>query len=314
MDTEKIKNTKEDLKTPKIEKGGTAIVFQRHEKYDRNIDSETSGSLSPESAKDAYNTASEFFTKMVEDKDLVDIMILFTSSDTQYNQKGYRSIETADQAQQAAIDVLLNAGLDPNEHIINLNARFKTKRFNPTDSTTRPIRHIREPQIFDQSPEYISFLQEKYGAANEITTPEGETRRIGLTPDAFDAHESDREKEVREKLGAEGVYDILDRTKKALDIQQRYAELFHASNPGKRLVIWSASHYDTISPFIKDATETPFTEYVGVDYGAGIVISIPPKDANEDNPSFKIGERKVDLPKKSHRQLGSLPIKRTVKK
>lgn len=307
---EKIKITKENLKTPALEKDGTAIVFQRHEKYDRSIDSQTSGSLSPESARAAYDTAKAFFTELIDQGDPQDIMILFTSSDTQYNAKGHRSIETADQAQQAAINALNEAGLDPMQHIINLNSDFKTRRFEATDSDARPIKQIREPKIFEESPEYIHYLQEKYGAADEITTPEGEMRRIGLSPAAFEAHESDAEKEVRETLDAEGVYDILDRTKKAIDLQQRYAEWFHEANPGKKLVIWSASHYDTISPFVKDATETPFTEFVGVDYGAGIVLNIPP---NSDKISFTLGERVVRLKKRVSPALAKSSLSQTVK-
>lgn len=307
---EKIKITKENLKTPTIEKDGTAIVFQRHEAYDRRMDSKTSGSLSPESAQEAYDKAKAFFADLISQDDAEAIMILFTSSDTQYNKKGYRSIETADQAQQAAIDALNEAGLDPKQHIINLNQDFKTRRFKATDSDVRSMSQIREPQIFEQSPEYVAYLQEKYGAADEITDEKGETRRIGLKPEAFDAHESDREKEAREKFGAEGVYDILDRTKKAIDLQQRYAEWFHKANPDKKLVIWSASHYDTISPFVKDATETPFTEYLPVDYGAGIVLSIPP---HSREASFAIDERVVKLKKRVSPALAKSSLSQTVK-
>ena len=306
---EKIKITKEDLKAPTLDTDGTAIVFQRHEKYDRRIDSETSGSLTPESAQEAYDTAEEFFTDLFEQGNAYDTMILFTSSDTQYNNNGHRSIETADQAQRAAIDALLAANLNPNEHIINLNPNFKTKRFKTTDSTIRPMKSIREPQIFDQSPDYVAHLQEKYGAAEEIEGLDGEMRRVGLTPKAFDAHESDREKEKREELGAEGVYDILDRTKKGINLQERYAEWFHTTNPGKRLVIWSASHYDTISPFVKDATETPFTEFVPVDYGAGIVISIPPRSKET---TVEINKQTIALKKRVSPSLGKSSLSRTI--
>lgn len=306
---EKIKITKENLKTPVLEKNGTAIVFQRHEVYDRIMNRETSGSLSPESAKEAYNTAKDFFTELIDQGDPQDVMILFTSSDTQYDKNGYRSIETADQARQAAIDVLNKAGLDPSKHVINLNPEFKTKRFEATDSDVRPMAQIREPQIFEQSPEYIAYLQEKYGAADEITDEKGETRRIGLNTDAFDAHESDREKEVREALGAEGVYDILDRTKKGIDLQQRYAEWFHAANPGKKLVIWSASHYDTISPLVKDAAGIPFTQYVGVEYGAGVILSIPPQSSEA---TFKIGSEAITLKKRVSSSLGKQSLGQTL--
>lgn len=274
---EKIKITKEHIKAPAIEKGGTAIVFQRHEKYERSLTAEDSGSLSPESAQDAYKTAHDFFSEALSPETAADTMILFVSSDTQYNKSGHRSMETADQAQAAAKDALQALNIDPAQAIINLNANFSTKRFDGTNSDVRPVRQIREPAFLDNNPDYLAHLQEKYGAADEVSTPEGESRRIGLTPAAWEAHESDHEKEVREEMGAEGIDDILERTKRALEIQQKYAEWFHHANPGKKLIIWSASHYDTISPLVKDTVDKSFEEYVPVDYGAGIVISVPPK-------------------------------------
>lgn len=42
----------------------------------------------------------------------------------------------------------------------------------------------------------------------------------------------------------------------------------------KKLIIWAASHYDTISPFVKDATNVSFENHIPVDYGAGVVIEL----------------------------------------
>ena len=115
----------------------------------------------------------------------------------------------------------------------------------------------------------MKFLEEKY-------KPDESPNSSGMSVEAFAAYEMDADKEEREAMGAEGVYDILDRTKKSVDMLSRYARWFHLQNPGKRLVIWTATHYDTISPLVKDATNVGFEEFVGVDYGAGVVVEVPP--------------------------------------
>ena len=103
-------------------------------------------------------------------------------------------------------------------------------------------------------------------------------------------HEMDADSDVREAFGAEGVHDIVDRTKKSLAVMERYARVFHANNPGKKLIIWAASHYDTLSPLAKDATGSDFGDYVPVDYGAGITIELK----KDQVPTFELaGERVV---------------------
>jgi hypothetical protein len=127
-----------------------------------------------------------------------------------------------------------------------------------------------EPKIFDESPDFVKFLEEKY-------KPDESPNSSGMSPEAFAAYEMDADKDIREAMGAEGVYDILDRTKHSVEMLRRYANWFHINNPGKRLVIWTATHYDTISPLVKDATNVGFDDYISVDYGAGVVLEIAPK-------------------------------------
>lgn len=270
---------KSDIKVPSLENGTSAIVFQRHERYDRDNTSENAGSLFPEDAQQAFDRDRVFFDDLLA-QDTADsqTMVLFVSSDTQYAGKGYRSMETAQIAESAAISAMEAVGIDPTDRIINLNTAFKTDGFEPTGQSIRPDAHIREPQIFDNM-EYVNFLKEKYGDAD------------GLSPKAWGAHEMDAEKDKREELDAEGVYDMLDRTKKSIAIMNRYANIFHANNPNKKLLIWVASHYDTISPLVKDATETSFEEFVPVDYGAGVVIEL----SNDSQPILNAQGEKVTL-------------------
>lgn len=270
---------KEDVKVPSLEDGTSAIIFQRHERYDRDTKSETAGSLFPDDAQKAFDRDSLFFHDLIaQDTEGSETMVLFISSDTQYADKGYRSLETAQIAENAAITAMEAAGVDPTKRIINLNSAFNTDGFEPTGQSIRPDKNIREPQIFDNL-DYVDFLKEKYGDKD------------GLTPKAWGAHEMDAEKEKREELGAEGVYDILDRTKKSIAIMERYARVFHANNPNKKLLIWVASHYDTISPLVKDATGTRFDEYVPVDYGAGVVIEL----SKDSEPTLNAQGQRIKL-------------------
>ena len=259
---------KSDIKPVKIEPGGTAIVLQRHEKYERSRDSDKSGSVFEEDAAEARKRALDFFTQeLAGDTDESPIFVLFASSDTQYNDMGRRSLETAQLAQDACAEAMVAAGVEPNQRIINFSSDFTTKRFKETDQDIRPVTKLREPDIFS-SADYINHLRDKYGKEDGPGT--------GISKKAWAAHEADEEKEAREKFGAEGVGEILGRTQKSIHVFEQYAAMFHRSRPNARLVIWATSHYDTISPLVKDATGATLKDYVPVDYGAGIVIEVGP--------------------------------------
>jgi hypothetical protein len=258
---------KEDIRAPHLEAGESAIVFQRHEKYDRTWDADSAGSIFVEHAEPAYKRDVEFFKELLKQDGpgSGETMVLFISSDTQYAGKGYRSMETAQLAQDAATEVMTSMGINPKERIININPRFNTKGFEATGQSIRPDKKIREPQIFD-TPEYLDHLRATYGGDSGPGA--------GLIPEAWAAHEMDAEKEVREKLGAEGVHDMVDRTKRSIEVVDRYAKVFHKLNPEKKLVVWMASHYDTLSPLVKEAEGMGFDEYLPVDYGAGVIIEL----------------------------------------
>lgn len=272
---------KEDIKAPQIEAGGTAIVFQRHERYNRDRSAEDAGSIDPESSDDTIRQDRQFFEDLLvqEAADGVETMVLFVSSDTQYAGKGRRSLETGQLAQDAARSVFEEAGIDANERVLNFHPNFKTSRFEETGQDIRPVRGIVEPKIFDENPDFVKELGKKFNPEELQAEIESQRSDVQLSPEAFGAYEADLPEvvEMRERHGAEGVHDILDRTKTSLKVLERYSRVFHANNPNKRLVIWATSHYDTISPLVKDATDTEFSEYVPVDYGGGVVINVPPK-------------------------------------
>lgn len=269
---------KEDIKVPNLLKGESAIVFQRHGKYERDKTNPNTGSITEDAVDDLSASGKAFFNQLLSGEQTPeDVMVFFVSSDTKYG-NGYRSMETAQIAEDAAIEAFRAVGLDPSKQILNLNPDFKTNAFSQTGQDIRPDAKIHEPEFLDNKG-YVQFLKDKYS--------DGEV----LTPKTWAMHEMDADKDVREEYGAEGVHDIVDRTKKSLAIMERYARIFHANNPGKKLIIWAASHYDTLSPLVKDATGTDFGDYLPVDYGAGITIELK----NAETPSFEVAGERVTL-------------------
>lgn len=288
---------KEDIILPELQVGETSIVFQRHGKYDRDRDSKTAGSVTPENSQELYDHDTETFDKLFTQPDTY---VLFVSSDTQYAGKGFRSLETAEIAQQAAKDSLEAVGLDANERIINFNPDFSTARHDETDQDVRPLAGIREPQIFNpRDVEYITHLQEKHGYGDDEA-------KTGISPKGWAFHEFDGERDVRETTDAEGEEELIKRTKKTLAVLERYSRVWHASNPDKRLVIWAASHYDTISPLVREVDGVLREEngdladvYQGVDYGGGVVINIPASPEDDLTLTRRASERVLKLGQQS---------------
>lgn len=293
---------KTDVEAPVIEAGGTVIVFQRHEKYDRSKGVDTTGSIMafPEDVEDTRERDREFFREVLGNESDGETMVLFIGSPTQYAGGGHRSMETAQLAADAAIEIMEEMGISPSERIINFNEQFSTGKFDKTGQDIRPMKGIEEPRMFDQNMDFVEELGRQFNSDKTKEDIEARRTDVKLDPQAFGAYEEDAPgvKELREQFGkdgkpVEGVYDILDRTNMSLRALERYARLFHAKNPGKKLVIWAASHYDTISPLVKDATGQSFDTYVPVDYGAGVVIEIAP--GGKEDPILKTKHGQVAL-------------------
>lgn len=256
IDAELIMLDRYTLVPGSLEVGCTELVLQRHGEYIRDSQHSKAGSLTEEAIQLETETAANYFSELMEglsDVELANTYFLFLASDTAYAGKGMRSYETASIAQQVASQLLVERDV-PEDNIINNSHNLKSK------GSPRPMHQLREPQMFDNSPDFVEFLQSKYG---------------GVGKDFWIAFEEDAEKDVRKGMNAEGPDEIADRMDKTLEIVARYARLFHASNPDSRLVVWADTHYDTISPLIKrDVLHQDKSAAVLVDYGGGAVIDI----------------------------------------
>lgn len=271
-----------DIHPYPIASGGTKIVLQRHGEYERERGTDQTGSLTdPRTEREA---ATEFFSGLLDqipedERNTVDVV--FVASDTQYFDGGRRSYETATVAQQAALAVFEQYGV-PAQNIINFSGRLHTSR-HATDrmpSVTGPktTPNLREPNFLNDSPDFLDFLLEKYG---------------GMNLEFWKAFEGDVHRDVRLAMGAEGPDDIADRTGFTVNVLSRYAQMYHQENPGRRLVIWGGTHYDTISPLVKrDVFRVGKEEQLLVDYGAGITIDIDP----HGQATTHIGGKEYEVP------------------
>lgn len=259
--------TREDLQPMYIRPGETEIVLQRHGRYERSSESPNVGSLTPEAQQSEMSEAVSFFRKQLvdiapQDRDKVDILVV--GSDTSYKGGGKRSTETGNIVLEAARQVLAECGLSEHQ-IINIRDENILRGNN---GEIRPTPLIREPKLFDGSPkseEFRQYLEEKYGGNTEY----------GVESKFFIAFEGDWEKEKRLELGVEGPEEMADRMQREVNVLARYSRLYHKANPGRRLILWAATHYDTISPFVKlKVIGQGLEDYLGVDYGAGVAIKL----------------------------------------
>jgi hypothetical protein len=267
---------KSDIKAHPIKQGETEIVLQRHGAYIRDREDPNVGSLSEESAATEKTAAKSYFEAFLDsvpegERDRVEVLIV--ASDTQYFDGGKRSYETATLAQEAAQEVFESRSL-PSANIINTTGRLSG------EGGPRPMPKLREPNFLNESPDFLDYMLTKYG---------------GVNLDFWIAFEEDRHKETRLAMEAEGPDDIANRTAFTIRVLARYADGFHRANPDSRLVIWGATHYDTISPFVKrDLFGIDKDKQLMVDYGAGISIDID----TTGRATTELGGKQYDVPLK----------------
>lgn len=272
---------KSDIKPGRIEAGGTEIVLQRHYKYIRDREDPNAGGIAPEVAKEGKNGAIDFFRSALEqvpegERDSVHVLVV--ASDTEYFKKGRRSYETGSIVQEAAEEVFKENEV-PTDNVINTTGRLKSL---DGKGGPKPMPRLREPNFLQDSPDYAQFLLDKH---------DGEIN-LGFWID----FEEDTYKAEREGMGAEGPAEIADRTAFTVEALAKYAEMWHRANPDQRLIIWAATHYDTISPYVKrEVFEVPNADQLLVDYGGGITIDIDV----EGKATSEIGGKEYAVPVKS---------------
>jgi hypothetical protein len=245
---------KENIKLTPPLPGGTAIVVQRHGRYITERTDEKAGSLTDEALIDVRQQGETEFGEMLsqltpEEQQSVDVLVI--ASDTAFFDKGQRSMETARVATEGIEAALTQHGLVPDEHELN------------GKGGPRPTKNIREPNIF---PEFSDLLEANYPGK------------------MFWAYETGKMADERRKMGKESTEEIGDRLANFIDVLARYSQAYHSKHvdkdgkPNRRLIVWVATHYDTISPYVKNHLTSRVDPewFLPVDYGGGFVVNISP--------------------------------------
>lgn len=208
--------------TPQVTNNQTQLIFQRHCNYDRN-----DGTLLPESKKIQKELVKAFISNL-DTKGLENTYFLFAASPTQ-NKDFKRCLESTNIAMELIKKMYQkkNVSLD---HIINLSP---TSAYN---NSIHESKHLTEPKMFTDETGYLEFLKDKHN---------------GINQEFWIDFEEDQSKSTREQLNAEGPDQIVERAVHYINVLQRYAYLFHIKHPNSKLIIWNGTHYDLISPLVK---------------------------------------------------------------
>ena len=236
---------------PMINEFQTQFVFQRHCNYDRN-----NGLLLPESVSKQKEIVKSFIVNMsniITLDDLKNTYFLFTSSNTISSVDFKRCVETTNIAMKYISEFLKsnNISLD---HIINFNEKSNY------NNQVHEDKLLTEPKMFTDSTGYLDYLKTKHNGIN-----------INFWID----FEEDLSKEVREQLSAEGPDEIVERAVRYINVLSRYANIFNLKYPNSRLIIWNGTHYDLISPLVKQKIlDWEKFDIVNVDYCGGISLVV----------------------------------------
>lgn len=243
---------------PMIGDNESQIIFQRHCSYDRE-----KGKIIPESAATQQSIAEKFISALQQKysiDELKNTYFLFDSSNTFSTGDFKRCVATTDIAMNA-VKAFFEANNIPLSHIINLN---ENANYN---NQVRENKHLTEPKMFTDSTGYLEYLKEKHN---------------GINKDFWIDFESDLSKEKRLELQAEGPDEIVNRAVRYVNVLQRYARYYHTKMPNSRLIIWCGTHYDLISPLVKQKVlNYEKSDLVSVDYCGGMSFII--NESNEIN-------------------------------
>lgn len=178
---------------------------------------------------------------------------LFDSSNTISSGSFKRCVETTN----IAMDIIrkfFEENNIPLSHIINLNEDLNY------NCSVRENKQLTEPKMFTDSTGYIEYLKEKHN---------------GINKDFWIDFESDLSKEKRLEFNSEGPDEIVNKGVRYVNVLQRYAKYFHSKFPNSRLINWGETHYDLISPLVKQKVlDYNKSDIVNIEYCGGISFLI----------------------------------------
>lgn len=226
----------------------TQIILQRHCNYDKS-----NGNLLTSSINDQEKIVLDFL-RSLEYKNLKNVYFLFISSNTvNVNSESKRCVDTTNIAMRLILSFLESKGISQN-HVINLDEDLNY------NMQIKQIDKLAEPSMFTDKKGYFEFLKEKNN---------------GMNQQFWIDFEEDRYKLEREALNAEGPDEIVARGVYYINVIKRFSNYFHIKKPNSKLIVWSGTHYDLISPLAKQAVfGYEKSDFINVDYCGGISFEI----------------------------------------
>jgi hypothetical protein len=190
-----------------------------------------------------------------EERKSVDFLVVASDTtlrtpDPEIKSEHKRSVETAEVVIECIKSALNRFELDCNQ-LINMDGK-------PIENISRNLADLK---VFEDCPEYVEYLLKKSKTEAEF----------------WERYEDDKgeDREMRLKLGAEGPSEIAERIQNYLTVLKNATKEYHKTHPGRRLIIFIETHYDTISPFVKrNVIGKNMDEMLPVKNGGGISISV----------------------------------------
>lgn len=231
---------------PQLVNDETQIIFQRHCAYDKE-----SGTLLDKSVAEQKIIVKNFLNYMSDN--LENTYFLFSASNTSSSNEFKRCVETINIAMDLVKNYYTENGIST-DHIMNLNDKSNY------NASVHESRYLIEPGMFTDQSGFLEYLKDKYD---------------GINLDFWIDFEEDLSKQKREQFGSEGPDEIVQRSLRYINILERYSEFFHTKYPDSRLIIWNGTHYDLISPLVKQRVlNLEKSDYVGVKNCGGISLII----------------------------------------
>ncbi len=292
MEMPKIeKLTRKDTVIPPPVLDGTVMILRRHGDYQKDGTQENPGSIKKGWEEMFAQESREQLRAMIEaipvsERSLIDFLSVGSPTEVF---GGQRSMETA-QIELANIEALMTQFGIPQENLLNLHENIKTEITNPRTqehkkegAQPRSAKDLEHPRALQESQEFIEHILDAV-LSDEKKNGKTYEEKISLLYTDKDVaqkfwqlYEEDVFGEKRQELGAEGPLEMANRFAHFLDVLNRFARKYHAKNPGRRLIVLGASHYDTLTTYVKNhVANIDQKEYLPVDFGGGIGIAISP--------------------------------------
>ncbi|MDO8503181.1 MAG: hypothetical protein Q7S60_00675 [bacterium] len=258
--------TPEDIKPVVPEDGGSVFVLgiNASDRANRKlgVDSPLFGQLDEGQAEATKAQYKSFFDGVFkdltpEDRAKVDILVLAGNASLRMpggiKNPHKRSMETSEHILAGAQTSMAEHGVNPSQLLNKPDEQGKVK---PIEITSGKLLDLK---MFDESPEFVNFLLEKYPDPKEFWT----------------AYEEDTHKDVRERMGAEGPNDIADRVGDYMATLDNAMKRYHHIHPGRKAVVILNTQYDSAAPAIKKfVSEQPMEDFVEIEKRGGVVLEV----------------------------------------